>query len=304
MFELRNRILQSVFKLFPFDVKGDVIIGERGDRLISCIIPTNNRIYDLERILSCLSTQDMEKEFFEVVIIEDGCKKETEEMVSKYNKSLNLQLKTNKEPLCSVGALRNQGLELSNGEYILFLDNDTLIWQNHFLSRLCERFQEKPDIDCIVVPGSADRSLLKHKYSYLNKYSFGGACVAYRIQTLMKLGGFFNNMYSYEDIELSIRFTAIGGSVHCEKELFYYHPPIYFTSWKKPISNGVSFFRMLGIYSLPVWLLCYVNALRFLPLMLFPSARLRQWGKISGGFLIAPLLSICSKKWKDKPVYE
>jgi glycosyltransferase involved in cell wall biosynthesis len=304
MFELRNKVLQSVFRVFPFDVKGDVTIKDKDDRLISCIIPTHNRAFELERILTCLSLQDMDKEFFEVIVIEDGCIKETEEIVNKYQKLLNLKLKTNQESLCSVGALRNQGLELSTGKYILFLDDDTLILQRHFLNKLCQRFQEKPDIDCIVIPGEADRCLLKHRYSFFNKYSFGGACVAYIRQTLMKLGGFFNDMFSYEDIELSIRFTVIGSSVYCEEELLYYHPPFYFMSWAKPINNGISFLKILRRYSVPVWILCYMNALRFLPLMLLPSVRHRQWSKISCGFLVAPMLSIFSRKWKDNPAYK
>ena len=285
-----------MFKVYPFDIQGDANIGAEADRLISCIIPTHNRPYELERILSCLSVQDIGRENFEVIVIEDGCSRQTQEIVYKYINSMNLQLKTNKESLRSIGALRNQGLELSTGIYILFLDDDTLIMQRHFLSTLRERFEKMSDIDCTIIPGEADRCLLMRRYSYLDRHSFASRCVAYRRQTLIRLGGFFDDMVSYEDIELSIRFTAIGGRVYREKELLYYHPPLYFTSWKKPISSGASFFRMLRRYSLPVWLLCYINALRFLPLIFIPSIRLRQWGKISGGFLIAPLLSMLKRR--------
>ncbi len=304
MHELRSRVLTYIFNIFPFDIKGDANIKAEGERLISCIIPTYNRTFELDRVLTCLSMQDMNKEFFEVIVIEDGHRIETKNIVRKHINLMNIQLKTNKNPIHSIGALRNQGLELSTGKYILFLDDDTLVLQRHFLSTLGERFQKMPDIDCIVIPGEADRCLLRYKHSYLDRYSFASRCVAYKRQILIKLGGFFNDMSSYEDIELSIRFTVTGGMVYLEKELIYYHPPFYFTSWGKPVSSGVSFFRMLRRYSLPVWLLCYVNALRFLPFILLPSIRLRQWGKISCGFLIAPLLSIYYKRRKDKRVYE
>jgi hypothetical protein len=75
-------------------------------------------------------------------------------------------------------------------------------------------------------------------------------------------------------------------------------------SWAKPINNGISFLKILRRYSVPVWILCYMNALRFLPLMLLPSVRHRQWSKISCGFLVAPMLSIFSRKWKDNPAYK
>lgn len=303
MFDKRSKILNFMFKMFPFNVNGDAKINPESSLLISCILPTRNRTYELDRLLNSLSMQDIEKRVFEVIVLEDGCNKTTEEIVRKYSSIMNLKLNSNKEPLNSIGMLRNQGIELSTGKYILFLDDDTLLWQEHFLSTLNKRFSTMPDVDCIVIDGKADRCLIKNQYSYLDGYSFACRCVAYRRRILIKLGGFFNEMISYEDIELSIRFTALGGNVHRETELFYYHPPLYFTSWRKPISSGVSFLKMIKKYSLPTWLLCYINAIRFLPYLFLPSLRFRQWGKISGGFLIAPLFILVRGKG-EKNLYE
>ena len=297
-------MLQCVFQMFPFNIKGDAHIGSDHDKLISCIIPTSNRAYEVDRILFCLAMQDMDTSLFEVIVIEDGMSDEIEKIVRRHSAFIDIKLKSNIRPLQSVGALRNQGLELSAGRYILFLDDDTFIGQGHFLSTLRDRFQTVPDIDCITVHGKADRCFLRRRYMYLNKYSFGAACIAYKRDFLIKLGGFFNVMTSYEDIELSVRFTIADGRAYRESELFYYHPPFYFSSWKKPISNGLSFLRTYKRYSFPVWLLCYINALRFLPFLFFPSSKLRQWGKISGGFLVAPLLSMMPGEWKNNSAYE
>jgi glycosyltransferase involved in cell wall biosynthesis len=245
----------------------------------------------------------MEKDSFEVIIVEDGSEEETKAILQQFEHLLNIHLMTNPAPVHSVGALRNQGLAHSTGEYILFLDDDTLILNDKFLVEICRRFKEMPTIDCIVIPGESDRCILKHSYSYLTRYSYGGAGVAYRRRILMALGGFFDRMISYEDIEFSLRLSATGGRTYREKELIYYHPPFLFTSWEKPISNGVAFLRMFKIYSKPIWFLCYVNALRFLPLIVMPVLRLRQLGKISGGFLMAPLMMLLIKMRKDRAKY-
>jgi glycosyltransferase involved in cell wall biosynthesis len=298
MYSLRSRVLQCIYRLFPFDTKGDAHLEGQGKDFVSCIIPTSGRPHELDRILYCMRAQDIGRNSFEVIVVEDGISKETEKIVEKHSSVMNLKLKTNETPLCAVGRLRNQGLELSNGSYVLFLDDDTLILQANFLSKVRDRFQKTPNVDCIIIPGEADRSLLYKKYAHLTRYSFGGACIVYSREILAKLGGFFNDMASYEDIELSIRFSAIGGISCQENELIYHHPPFYLTSWKKPISNGISFFKLLKCYSLPVWILCFMNAIRFLPFLLFPSVKLRQLGKISGGFLIAPLLRLAKKEYK------
>ncbi len=303
MFGLRTKILRSLYKMFPFDLKGDAIISLEADILLSCIIPTYSRIFEIERILSCLAMQDMNTRSFEVIIVEDGSNPEIHEIVRRYSSSMIIKMNSNSQPIRSVGALRNQGLEVSRGKYILFLDDDTLILQRNFLSSLSERFQLMPQIDCIVIPGEADRCLLRHKYDYLTRYSFGAACIAYTRSVLVRIGG-FNNMVSYEDIELSIRLNAIGAVVYRQSELVYYHPPFFFTSWVKPISNGLSFLRMYERYSLPVWLLCYINALRFLPFLFFPWGKWKQMGKISGGFFIAPLLRSVDTERKHNPIYK
>ena len=292
MFDFRKKVLHKLYEMFPFNIRGDAHIDRGGEDLISCIIPTSKRSYELDRILYCLSMQDSGRNSFEVIVIEDGTSSETEEIVQQHSSVMNLKLKTNERPTCAVGELRNQGLELSVGRYVLFLDDDTLLLQANFLSKMHEKFQRTPDVDCIVIPGETDRCLLNNRYDHLTKYSFGCACVGYTREMLAQLGGFFNNMASYEDIELSIRFATVGGNVCYEDELKYHHPPFYFTSWKKPISNGLCFLRLWRRYSLPVWILCYFNALRFLPFLLSPSLKLRQLGKISGGFLVAPLLTL------------
>ncbi len=292
MNDLRGRFLQLVYKMFPFTVAGDAKVSARSDKLLSCIIPTYNRPFELTRVLSSLAEQDMNDTDFEIIIIEDGGSTQTEDIVRSFSAFFTVRHVTTKIPVHSLGMLRNRGLELAAGKYILFLDDDTLILQEFFLRRLCEQFEDMPNVDCILIPGESDRCFLNDKYAYFNKYSFGGACIAYTRNVLAKLSGFYDDMSSYEDIELALRFYIIHGKMYRERELIYYHPPSYFMSWHKPMTNGVSFLQARKRYSFGFWFVCYLNALRFLPLLLFSplSKKCRHWGMISAGFLVGPFV--------------
>lgn len=285
---LRHSILRRVYSLQPFDITGDAEIILQSSLDISCIIPTFDRWRELDTILCCLSAQNFPKERFEVIVVEDGATEDGRACCVAYQSRLNIRLLQNDSAQHCVGALRNEALAISRGEYLLFLDDDTKILQVDFLRVLYSCFSTNPAIDCIQVAGRPDRCLLKNRYSYLDKFSFATRCVAYRRDRLALIGGFIDALKSYEDIEMSIRFILSGGTVQLADGLYYYHPPLYFESQGKTITNGLSFLTLFKRYSFLLWIICYLNAIRFLPLLLLPSLRQRQWGKISAGFVLAP----------------
>ncbi|WP_026525942.1 glycosyltransferase family 2 protein [Butyrivibrio sp. MB2005] len=97
---------------------------------VSVIMPTYNRGYIiLDAIRSVLSqTYDC----FELIIVDDGSKDDTEEIVSKIEDS---RIKYHKlEKNSGVSHARNVGLELANGEFLCFLDSDNN-WHESFLER-------------------------------------------------------------------------------------------------------------------------------------------------------------------------
>lgn len=288
MVEIRHSVLRSIYSLQPFDIVGDAKIESMYSLDLTCVIPTFERWQDLDIVLNCLSMQNLPKERFEVIVVEDGNTNESTICCARYQAHLNIHLLQTDGVRHCVGELRNKALVCSKGEHLLFLDDDTRILQSNFLQILLDRFTLDPIVDCIQITGNADRCLLHEKYSYLDKFSFATRCVAYRRNCLVRIGGFIDSLKSYEDIEMSIRFILSGGTVYKEKGLLYYHPPLYFHSWDKTITNGLSFITLFKKYSFLPWLICYLNAIRFLPLLLSPSLQQRQWGKISAGFLLAP----------------
>lgn len=289
MADLRHSILRRVYTLRPFDIIGDADINCQSSLAISCIIPTFDRWREMDTILCCLLMQNFSRDLFEVIVVEDGASEEGRACYEQYQSCLNIRLLQTDSVRHCVGALRNKALALSRGELVLFLDDDTKILQIDFLQGLYDRFASLPAIDCIQIAGNGDRCLIRNRYSYLDKYSFATRCVAYRRERLAQIGGFIDALKSYEDIEMSIRFVLSGGMFFQEEGLEYYHPPLYFQSHGKTITNGLSFLSLFKRYSFLLWIICYLNASRFLPLLLSPILRQRQWGKISAGFVIAPL---------------
>ncbi|MCF6177765.1 MAG: glycosyltransferase family 2 protein [Geopsychrobacter sp.] len=285
---MKNWLLKKLYQRYPFSIEGDAVVSPVAEIAISCILPTYQRDEDLEILLHCLVEQDLPHKGFEVIVVEDGQTDNTRLLIQKFMPQLNLIHLTNPVPLNNVAQLRNQGLVRSRGELILWLDDDTIINQVDFLARLVTLFVADIDVGAVQVQGRASYGLWKLKYDYLDRYSFATRCVAYRKSVLARICGFSEELASYEDIELSIRFTIMGGRVLRSDDLYYLHPPLHFEGWSKPLSNGLSFLRLFRRYSKPVWFVCYLNALRFLPYLLWPDLKHRQWGKISVGFLWAP----------------
>jgi len=292
MTNLRHLLLRFIYDLQPFNLKGDAKITSQGSLPISCIIPTFDRWKELDTILSCLALQNLSKEHFEVVVVEDGATDEVRNCCKKYEQALDIQLIHTENVNHCIGALRNRALEQSRGDLLLFLDDDTQIYQTDFLQLLTDNFISNPDIDCVQISGRADRCFIKGRYGYLDKFSFAARCVAYRRGKIADIGGFVDALKSYEDIELSIRFILSGGEIFPNGNLVYFHPPLYFKSYDKTITNGLAFLSLFHRYTFILWIVCYLNALRFLPLLLSPSIKHRQWGNISAGFVIAPIYKL------------
>ncbi|MFT4857121.1 MAG: glycosyltransferase involved in cell wall biosynthesis [Algoriphagus sp.] len=96
--------------------------------LISVIIPTYNRItYLIEAVESCIAQSYAN---IEVLIIDDGSTDGTEETLNRLLKEKwkNKPIKYFRQNNAGASAARNQGLQLSKGQYIQFLDSDDMLF--------------------------------------------------------------------------------------------------------------------------------------------------------------------------------
>jgi glycosyltransferase involved in cell wall biosynthesis len=103
----------------------------------SIVIPTYNRADLIAATLRSVHTQEFID--FEVLIIDDGSKDNTAEVVQSFIADARFQYlpKPNEER----GVARNYGLARARGEYVLFLDSDDRLHSNHLSTLLWRRLR-------------------------------------------------------------------------------------------------------------------------------------------------------------------
>jgi glycosyltransferase involved in cell wall biosynthesis len=100
--------------------------------IISIIIPMFNSGAYIERTLKSVLSQTFSN--YEVLVIDDGSNDGSYSLVQSYIKTEN-RVKIIRQPRLGVSSARNKGLEMSNGEYIVFVDADDYI-KNDFLENM------------------------------------------------------------------------------------------------------------------------------------------------------------------------
>ena len=111
---------------------------------ISVIVPVYNTEKYIEKCLKSLDDQTMKD--FEVVIVNDGSKDESERAIKNYMRRTRMNIKYLKKENGGLASARNYGVERASGEYISFLDSDDYLDKDTFY--LLEQYIDK-DIDLI-----------------------------------------------------------------------------------------------------------------------------------------------------------
>ncbi len=291
--KVRATILQSLYKLSPFDLKGDCSVPAACDGIkISCIINFYSRLDLLEGILFSLLQQDFDRKLFEVVLVEDREGTDAgKALADRFGKMLQVRYYPLDKNFGMMGYSRNYGVEKSRGAVILFLDDDTVILQPDFLSMLDVTIIANPDIDAVVPHGSASFATIANHYDYHDDYFMTSRCTAYSREVIAELGGFVDNFVGQEDVEFVTRFTIAGKkSLNCQR-LCYFHPPLLIPNLRKPKAVGNSFYRLKSRYPMILWLLLLLNCSRHALLFLLPIRKYREMGRFAIGFIIGVVQS-------------
>jgi GT2 family glycosyltransferase len=285
--DYREKCVQWLYRKFPFDLAADcnVSLTHTGIR-ISCVINFYGRMDLLTGILHSLTRQRFPLDSFEVLLIEDrGGTPEGKSCAGAFADLLPLRYLPLDKNFGRMGYSRNFGLAHSRGDYILFLDDDTVILQEDFLATLLETGENHPVADALIPHGMASYALIEGRYDHHDAYFMTSRCTAYRRTVLAELGGFIDDFVGQEDVEFIMRFHMAGKQAIICPGLEYYHPPLLVPTFSKPRAVGVSFFRLHRRYPLFIWLLMLINCARHAPLYLLPGRRNREMGRFGLGFL-------------------
>lgn len=180
---------------------------------VSVIVPVLNASSYIEDCIISLISQDFPKDQYEIIIVDNGSKDDTIDILSEYREYVTI-LSENKK---GSYAARNKGISVSKGEIIAFTDADCIADRN-WLKGSYTGFVSK-DIGCVVgnvksYPGkslieiySKNKGILSQKVGLDSKFLPYGqtANVAFRKDVFEKIGNFDNGLLSGGDADISWR---------------------------------------------------------------------------------------------------
>ena len=110
---------------------------------VSVIIPTFNRATHVPRAIESVLSQRYRD--FEIIVVDDGSKDNTREVVTAYGAPVRYVFQENQGP----GAARNLGIRTAAGAYLAFLDSDDA-WLPAFLEKTVSALDEHPEVDVVT----------------------------------------------------------------------------------------------------------------------------------------------------------
>lgn len=198
--------------------------------LFSIIIPTLNEEKHIDSCLKSIINQTNKK--YEVLIMDGGSKDGTAGIVKKHGFEMITVPKTRPH---DVSGARNEGIRLSKGFFLFFIDADICIEPNT-LEILEKEFREKKVIGiCLKVLPTKGSSVERAMYEFNNALAWLAtktriyqlsyfSCHCYRRDYVQYVNGFRNDLLSCEDMDLSLRLSKLGSFSVCFKTTMFTSP--------------------------------------------------------------------------------
>lgn len=212
------------------------IINDNPTIAYSFIIPLFNRPQEIRELLDSLVNQTQKN--FEVLVIEDGSKRDAETVVSSFNNSLNI--KYFKKENSGQGFSRNYGFERASGDFFIILDSDVLLPPDYL--KAVDRGIKTGKLDSFGGPDAAHDSFSPIQkaisYSMTSFFTTGGIRgkqnnlggtfhprsfnMGISRKVYEATGGFIITRLG-EDIEFSIRLQQLGFKAALIDDAIVYH---------------------------------------------------------------------------------
>ena len=214
---------------------------------LSVIVPTYNSSNTIERLIHSLSNQIFKD--FEIVFIDDNSTDNTVDLILKALENSNIpsQLivnETNKGP----GYSRNRGLEKANGDYIVFIDSDDIVREDH-LSTFYDSIEGHDSVfvkglkvdnegnlfdfkvdrfDSIIELSIRNNHIIKAtdiiNLEMLMEIPFSFVLMLYKKEIILNNDIRFNEEFNYgEDTEFAIRYLSNCDDVKFVNKYTYYY---------------------------------------------------------------------------------
>lgn len=196
----------------------------RGKEVVSIIIPTWNNYQYLSSCLSSLLATNIPSNLIHIYVVNNG-EKESCDFIGD-NEFITV-LNSQKGNLGWEGGLK-LGLENSNGEYVMFLNDDVYVPTSsmYWVSKLLAHFRN-PKVGAVgpstnVVMGVQNIFQTIHS-NYLVVPYLIGFCLLTKRSILEEVGGIDDTLPGGDDLDLSIRLKDKGYQLIADRSVFIYH---------------------------------------------------------------------------------
>ncbi|NJL49117.1 MAG: glycosyltransferase [Leptolyngbyaceae cyanobacterium SM2_5_2] len=206
----------------------------------SIVIPTYNRQPILEKCLRALEQQHYDEALmsgYEVVVVDDGSTDGTVDWL-RQNQSDFSHVRLIEQDHKGPAAARNLGVELANGDTIIFIDSDLVVLAGFLQAHAAalKASYKRLGHDCIFTYGRVvntanfdDPTSEPFKLTDYSQAFFATGNVAIAKPWLEKAGLFDTQftLYGWEDLELGVRLKNLGLSLVKVPEAvgYHWHPP-------------------------------------------------------------------------------
>ena len=206
--------------------------------ILSVVIPTYNRLNSLKQVLIALEKQSYPYNNYEVVVVSDGSTDNTNDFIQHFHPKFEFHALVQNNS--GVAAARNQGVNKSIGEIVLFLDDDvvpaTNLLETH--ANAHEACPKSVIIGKMLTPKNyalspwawwEQEQLARQYYEIENglwnptprQFYTGNASV--RRKYILEAGGFNPLFLRAEDIELAYRLEKLGLEFKLRSDAIGYH---------------------------------------------------------------------------------
>lgn len=238
-------------------------------KFASIIIPAFNEEKHIGRCLDSITDLNFPKDFFEVIMIDNGSTDRTIEIANSFRDKLNLKIWV--FPHINISALRNRGVEQAKGEILAFVDADCTVSKN-WINNALKYFHD------ITIGAVGSHYDIPEEYSWVakvwdlnnaksrkigyTKYLPGGNIIIPK-KFFLEVNGFDESLATNEDYELCSRIRKKGLKIYSDPDISVLHwgvPQNLFNFYRRHKWHGTHVFK---VFLNNIWELKNIKAISY-----------------------------------------
>ncbi len=199
-------------------------------------ICVKNGAKNIAEALDSIECQDFPHEAMEIIIVDDGSKDNTLEVVRKRVQNIDIRTRVFQFEWQGLGAARNVIVKLAEGDYIIWVDSDMILPKDHVRKQISfmERnqkigiakakygaMQDNNIIGFLENIGYVAADYIHGRKSTVRTLGTGGSI--YRVKSIRQVGGFDNKISGVgEDMDAEIRVRKAGWGLFLGSPAIFY----------------------------------------------------------------------------------